>query len=220
MCVGTRTTRESTKDPSQRDHGAMRERRVMRDDRGLCADRASSRVTVLFPVARGRFCCCARIRAMQGESERATCAGFAWRGPKHHRDGRADHFPAVHDPSSACTKMFQVRTTPSGDFARPFPARESHLGRPLDPAESHLKLVFRSDREPAHVVCGHTRGREETGVGVLCCEIALAGRAIRAARIRGCLLPLPNGVESTSFGCRKPGSAGLPTARYLPPATL
>ena len=150
-------------------------------------------------------------RVMQGESERATCAGCA-RG-EHHRYGRARPFPA-YTTLRACEHVPSAHD-PSGVhdlFPRGIPLI------PLDPAESHLKLVFRSDREPAHVDGIHV-GREETGVGVLCCEIALAGERSEPPG-SGMFAAIPNGVESTSFGCRKPGSTGLPTARYFPPATL
>ena len=120
--------------------------------------------------------------------------------------GTREHAPSAHAPSGA------------HDL---FPRRIPLI--PLNPAESHLKLVFRSDREPAHVdgihVGGIYVGREETGVGVLCCEIALAGERSEPPG-SGMFAAFPNGVESTSFGCRKPGSTGPPTARYFPPATL
>ena len=186
-------------------------------ERGLCAMIAAMRRSCIlarnrsFPRARGRFCCCARIRATQGESERATCAGCA-RG-EHHRYGRARPFPAY--TTLRASEDVPSAHDPSGVhdlFPRGIPLI------PLNPAESHLKLVFRSDREPAHVDGMHV-GREETGVGVLCCGIALAGERSEAPE-SGIFAAIPNGVESTSLGCRKPGSAGLPAARYFAPATL
>ena len=170
-------------------------------ERGLCAMIASCRARASGPHAR--------------DAREGSIIGM----------GARDHFPPTRPFERA--NMSQARTAlrarehapsahaPSGAhdlFPRGIPLI------PLNPAESHLKLVFRSDREPAHVDGMHV-GREETGVGVLCCEIALAGERSEPTG-SGIFAAIPNGVESTSFGCRKPGSAGLPTARYFPPATL
>ena len=165
-------------------------------------------------------------RSMVRCRERGLCAMIApcraRASAPHARDARGgsiigmgarDHFPPTRPFERA--NMFQVRTTPSGVhdlFLRGIPLI------PLNPAESHLKLVFRSDREPAHVDGRHV-GREETGIRVLCREIALAGERSEPPG-SGMFAAIPNGVESTSFGCRKPGSTGLPTARYSAPATL
>ena len=118
--------------------------------------------------------------------------------------GTREHAPSVHHPSGV-HDLF-----PRGIPLIPL--------IPLNPGESRLKLVFRLDREPAHVDGMHV-GREEAGVGVLCCEIALAGERSEPPG-SGMFAAIPNGVESASFGCRKPGSTGLPRARYSPPATL
>ena len=177
-------------------------------------------------------------RSMVRCRERGLCAMIAScraraSGP-HARDARGgsiigmgarDHFPPTRpferaNISQARTTLRACEDVPSAHdpssvhdlFPRGIPLI------PLNPAESHLKLVFRSDREPAHVDGMHV-GREETGVGVLCCEIALAGERSEPPG-SGMFAAFPNGGESTSFGCRKPGSAGLPTARYSAPATL
>ena len=186
-------------------------------ERGLCAMIAAMRRSCVlarnrsFPQARGRFCCCARIRATQGESERATCAGCA-RG-EHHRYGRARPFPAY---TTLRAREYAPSAHPPSGVHDLFPRGIPLI--PLNPAESHLKLVFRSDREPAHVDGMHV-GREETGIRVLRRGIALAGERSEPPG-SGMFAAIPNGVESASFGCRKPGSAGLPTARYSAPATL
>ena len=186
------------------DHGAMQGAR-------LCAMRG-------YAPMRPRASC-ARIRATR---ERAGHMRGMRAGGSIIGMGARDHFPPTRPFERA--NMSQARTTlracedvpsahdPSGVhdlFPRGIPLI------PLNPAESHLKLVFRSDREPAHVDGIHV-GREETGVGVLCCEIALAGERSEPPG-SGIFAAIPNGVESTSFGCRKPGSTGLPTARYSRP---
>ena len=182
--------------------------------------------------------CPSTSRTMVRCRERGLCAMIAScrarASGSHARDalggsiigmGARDHFPPTRPFERA--NMLQARTTlrasedapsahdPSGVhdlFPRGIPLV------PLNPAESHLKLVFHWDREPAHVDGMHV-GREETGLRVLCCEIALAGERSEPSG-SGVFAAFPNGVESTSFGCRKPGSTGPATARYLPPATL
>ena len=198
------------------DHGAMQGARLMRHDRGyapIMRPRAYPRISLLraYPRDAGRE----RLGLMRGMRRGGSIIGM----------GARDHFPPTRPFERA--NMSQVRTIlracedvpsahdPSGVhdlFPRGIPLI------PLNPAESHLKLVFRSDREPAHVDGRHV-GREETGVRVLCRGIALAGERSEPPG-SGMFAAIPNGVESTSFGCRKPGSAGLPTARYFPPATL
>ena len=170
--------------------------------------------------------CPSTSRTMVRCRERGLCAMIAScraraSGP-HARDARGgsiigmgarDHSPPTRPFERV--NMPHVRTTPSGVhdlFPRGIPLV------PLNPAESRLKLVFRLDREPAHVDGRHV-GREETGIRVLCRGIALAGERSEPPG-SGMFAVIPNGVESTSFGCRKPGSTGPATARYLAPATL
>ena len=159
-----------------------------------------------------------RERAGHMRGMRAGGASSPWARRDHFPPTRpfetCEHVPSAHDPSGTCEDVPSAQDPSSvrGLFPRGIPLI------PLNPAESHLKLVFRSDREPAHVDGMHV-GREETGVGVLCCEIALAGERSEPPG-SGICAAIPNGVESASFGCRKPGSTGPATARYLPPATL
>ena len=182
--------------------------------------------------------CPSTSRTMVRCRERGLCAMIAScraraSGP-HARDARGgsiigmgarDHFPPTRpferaNISQARTTLRACEDVPSAHdpssvhdlFPRGIPLI------PLNPAESHLKLVFRSDREPAHVDGRHV-GREETGIRVLCRGIALAGERSEPPG-SGMFAAIPNGVESASFGCRKPGSTGPPTARYFPPATL
>ena len=153
--------------------------------------------------------CPSTSRTMVRCRERGLCAMIAScraraSGP-HARDARGgsiigmgarDHFPPTRPFGRA--KMFQVRTTlrarehapsahdPSGVhdlFPRGIPLI------PLNPAESHLKLVFRSDREPAHVDGRHV-GREETGIRVLCRESRWL-ESDRSRQDQGCLPPSP-----------------------------
>ena len=154
--------------------------------------------------------CPSTSRTMVRCRERGLCAMIARcraraSGP-HARDARGgsiigmgarDHFPPTRPFERA--NMSQARTTlracedvpsahdPSGVhdlFPRGIPLI------PLNPAESHLKLVFRSDREPAHVD-GMTRGPRRDGCQESCAVKSRWLESDRSRQDQGCLLPSP-----------------------------